>query len=364
VIDKLVDKLIAKFDADLVNTLKGDGQKEPKVLIVDKLEYAQEDLPLAEVKQQLDLFKETLTPLANDIENIKNDIRGGDVDIAALPILAATVAVPSLISTLAGVAGYFQTNYSVTGQEFALPTEGLLAAVATKLSTKVDEVYISNFYAIGQSGLLKTFMELKDDELDLKTKKDELANQVAKPLNDRIATLNKRILELEAQRIPLHSVTDQAKIEEIKSDINDLENELRPSKVSADRANAAVQEADVCLTAFQNFTSAITSSADGQPSKLARAMLRDKVYQAPVDITHILYLKILYSGGNAITAQNRWSSGKTSYMGGLAFNFVLAEKDGKVVASDTFKDIGVLDYTFSKKNQGEVRRIPVSQDLA
>lgn len=344
--DDLVDKLIAQLREAFVATLSEEDKERAKVLIVDKLQYAPDDLPLTEVTVSFESFKAHLEGQIANIDNVKNSISAEEDKDLVAPLLGAAAvpalslplvglaAVPSLINTLAGVASHFQTTYSVTGQQFDVPTEGLLAAVASRLS-KIVKVCISNFYAIGESDLLNSSMEVQNKALELKTKRDELANQIAKPLNDQIAILNQQIRDLESQRIKLDSATKQSEIEEINKDIKDLEERLKPKQISADKANAAVQASDVVLTDFATFTRAITTSADGQPTKLAQAILRDKVYKA--GITHILFLKTIFSAGNAIAEEERFRSDKISYTGETGLSFLLATLDGDILSSGLLK---------------------------
>jgi hypothetical protein len=360
-------QVMGKIQADFVAQLDEEEMKTAKVLIVDKLEYALEDIPLAEVNEHSELFENLIDDQAKRNEEVKDQYKNlvgpADEPVAAAldPVslaLLGTVAVPSLIGRLADVAGYFRTNYTVTGQEFSLRTEGVAAAVAGKLIQKGATVHVSNFYATGdESALLKRFIERQKAALKLKSSRDELAFQYAKPLNDRIELLNQRTRELEAARIRLDSATQQPQIDEIEKDLAQLGQQKQVIQAPANAINAAIQASDVILTAFDTFAKDITSSTDGQqPPKIVRAMLREKV---PAEITHLLWVGSLYSGGNAITKQSRWFSGNTSYMGGTAVAFVLATRDGTVVAADTLKGIGALDYKFSKGREGKVRYIGV-----
>ena len=60
-------------------------------------------------------------------------------------------------------------------------------------------------------------------------------------------------------------------------------------------------------------------------------MLRDKVYQA--GITHILFLKTIFSGGHAIAEERRLRSDKMSYQGEIGLSFLLATLDVDVLSS-------------------------------
>lgn len=348
--EELVDKLIDQLQKDFVETLDENDKEKTKLLIVDNLQYAPEDLPLTEVTVSFRSFEGNLKRQAENIDKVKNSLRtpeapqaGAGPQPEALPALVAVAtpialglaAAPSIISTLAGVAGYFQSTYSVTGQKFDVPTEGLLAAVASKLNKNV-KVCVSNFYAIGESALLDRFMALQDQALDLKTKRDELANQIAKPLNDQVASLNQQIRDLESRKNTLDSAAKQSEIQDINHEIAELKQRLQPIQHAADVANVTVQASDAILSEYATFKTAITTSVDRQPTKLAQAMLRDKIYQA--GITHMLFLKIIFSGGQAIT-EEKWGPDKIIYMGETGLSFLLATLDGDVLSSGLLRGI-------------------------
>jgi len=123
-----------------------------------------------------------------------------------------------------------------------------------------------------------------------------------------------------------------------------LEGRIRAAQRSLDEMTAAATSAETLLAAFNDFCTAITAAEEGQPaSKLGRAVVREKLHA--LGVTHLLWLDVLSSGGEAVTKTTRWpwSSGQVSLMGGAAIAFILATKSGKVVAADTLTKIGVLE---------------------
>ena len=73
---------------------------------------------------------------------------------------------------------------------------------------------------------------------------------------------------------------------------------------------------------------------EGQEQPLIiSATIRDYIRQT--GITHLLYLKISSSGGEAITEKRIFSSGHTAYIGGSTISYILAEKDGKVISESS-----------------------------
>jgi hypothetical protein len=378
------------LEDDFVARLEEGVLKGKKVLLVDNLQYALDSIPRVETKMYFDLFESTFGEQTNHIKDL---LKSKDVDekterskqikrlletndsekalpeapvraemFPAIPLaLAATVAVPSVISTLASAAGYFQTDYSIKGREFSVKLEALQAAVAGKLREQQAEVFISNFYAIENSPLLQRFVNLLKAQLGLKMCRDQLDSQRVKPLTEQIDKLTQEIRELEStkQRLLATSGASQQEIDRVTQDLTQKKAELSAVQTLANTANAAIQAADVTLLAWEGLTKAITSPTDGQPPKLVRAILREKV--ETLGVNYILCLGSVSSGGDAIARRNLWSSGKTSFLGGTAITFVMAETDGKIIAADTLVGLGVLDHQFDWGRKGSVRKIPVSE---
>ena len=59
----------------------------------------------------------------------------------------------------------------------------------------------------------------------------------------------------------------------------------------------------------------------------------------------MLYLRILSSGGEALTLKSQVTSGKTAFIGGAVFSYVLATKEGIIRASNVFPVLSQLHYS-------------------
>jgi len=353
-------RVMQKLEDNLVNTLNKDGRiANKKVLIVDKLEYAQADVPLVEVTMQFDLFEKTISHSKDDNETLRQrydqEIQPQQM-IGPLvgPLLVAT-AIPSLISAFADVAGYFSTNRSIKGREFELKTEGLVAALAGRLRTAEAKVYLPNFHAVKESPLLTRFVELQEQALELKTSREVLSSHVVKALKEHIEHNNLQIKNLESERQKLDNTTQPDAIAQINQQLEDLKHILNAEQKLLDEANLAIQASDTIITAFDNYTKAITTQADEQSPKLVQAILRERIHD--LDVDYILWLGNLSSGGDAATEDRQFRSDAMSFTGGTAIAFVLATTNGEVVAADTLTGLAALNHRMSKGENDRIQHI-------
>lgn len=276
-----------------------------RVLIVDKLEYAANELPLIEVESLYTYFGKVIQNQHESNKGILDTSREeSHAELAsALPLaLAAVSAAPALMSTITDVASYFRTDYGITGQTFNLNSEGLVATVAGKLRTsKRIQVFLPDFQLIGDSKLLKRYVSLQEQALQLTIDKEQLRELVS-----------------------------AGKLEQ----------------ADLDEANVALQSSSAVLTAFETFSKNITAQADGQHSLLAQAVVREKIRD--LKITHLLWLGNLSSGGEAITENHLIRDDKISFWDGTAASFALAKADGgMIVAADTLAGLSLLRHNLS-----------------
>ncbi|QLQ05536.1 MAG: hypothetical protein HZY76_05190 [Anaerolineae bacterium] len=113
----------------------------------------------------------------------------------------------------------------------------------------------------------------------------------------------------------------------------------------------AIANADTLTQAFSEFLTALTTTSDpAVPPLWLQAALRQQIRQQ--GITHLLYLKIVSSGGEAITKKSFWRSGQTSYLGGAVITYLLAATDGRVELAGSEVCLGQLDHQYSQPSDG------------
>jgi hypothetical protein len=296
-----------------------------KLMIVPQLDFASGDLPLLEIMEQFQLFRRLLTKQIEVNEAILKTVGLPHPSAkAVLPFLAAVApaaaaigAAGSIIKGLADLAGYFKTDYAVAGYEFDLDKESLAAAVASTLAEAGKEVYLYNFYTLldfQNLPIMKTFVELRE-------------------LSSHTEALKSGLIAKKDQGGPgLNEDVDRA-----------------------------VKDSQMLLDAIKSYIQSITSKAAGEDyPKLVCAALRDRIHQ--MGITHLLYLNILpKSGGESITKKKTWpGEGKVEYLGGAAVCYVLAEKGGRIVASDLLVRLSVYNHHLADPEKSTLTSIPVS----
>lgn len=327
------------------------------ILIVDQLDRASDDLPLVEIKVQLDSFKHALAAQIQQNEGLLQRKALESVALAAPAI--ATSVLPLAVAALsltADIAGYFRTDYSIKGQVFEVKKEALVSAVTGQLRAMDRQVYLENFYPLSTSQLITDFTYLHQDTMTLKTLRNRLSLEAAEPKGREIIQFQELVERLKEEKTGLDVNTQGEEIRRIEEQISQHETSINVTQEKLREVNAAVLASDTLVAAFDNFSKAMTTSPDGQTSpKLVQAALRDKIEQLHPDF--LLYLKVLSSGGEAVVKRNFWSSGDTSFIGGVVACYILAAADGAVITSGTRVTLSALDYKLAGGQVSKVRRI-------
>ena len=71
-------------------------------------------------------------------------------------------------------------------------------------------------------------------------------------------------------------------------------------------------------------------------------MYRERVQD--LGITHLLYIGVSSSGGEVVTKWSMLVFKTISYFGGCVVSWVMAKKDGEILASDTLPILCVIDF--------------------
>lgn len=299
-----------------------------KVLLVDTLNFMQGDFARIQIESQFNLFEERFQAMRNALASLEEKI-DKQLDIPTSmgvseetkeqqPLVAAMgvaggltaglFAVSSIASLLADIAGFFRSDYSIKGRDVKLSDEALRASVAGKIT---QPTYFFNFGLIAESDTLTSLRKL----LDGKISNDVIKNRIA---------------------------------EKVKSSDN---------KELTAKAQVILSEWQTLSDAFDNY---IKSVASVQPNSqelplLIQAASRDQIRKN--GITHLLYLKTVSSGGEAITRKWFWGDGQMAFLGGCAVSFVLAKTDGEVVAADTVSGLSQYEFKLFKDNSSSVRAV-------
>jgi hypothetical protein len=127
-----------------------------------------------------------------------------------------------------------------------------------------------------------------------------------------------------------------------------------------DKANVHIANSQSLAKAFLEFADSATKGADSNTLPLLlKAALRKHI--KTIGITHLLNLKILSSGGEAITMKHRflfWMT-NSSFIGGSVISYILADKNGMIIAADTVPGLARLNYQLSGQGVPNFKQIPL-----
>jgi hypothetical protein len=143
---------------------------------------------------------------------------------------------------------------------------------------------------------------------------------------------------------------------ETEKEAENVSRELGQVATWVDRAHSAILASEAIHTEIGTFIKTITSEDNtGSGSTLAKAVFREKVRE--LGITHLLYLNVVSSGGEAVTQKLLWGSGNTSCFGGAVISYVLSRVEGDVLASDTLPLLYTIEFDPSGQRNSPLRQV-------
>jgi hypothetical protein len=329
-------------------------------LLVNDLDFASGDIPLVQIESILTLFKTNLNTQKETNEKFLEENKPKPKVAEFVPLVAAALApmiIPGIISAFADIAGYFQVNYDIKGQEFTLDNQAIIAIVAGKINVPV---YIFNFNLIKESDVLNSFNNTLGLRQKLDATIDRIKSEIVKMKKDEIKKIESKIQGLKATSGTLKDTEEDRKKKE-KNRVQ-LENSLAQANELVDLANTLIVNSESLSKAFSIFADSATKATDEKtPPLLLKAALRK--YIRASNITHLLNLKIVSSGGEAITMKRRlmfWKN-NASFIGGSVISYVLAETSGRVVAADTVPGLAQLNYRLSGEGESVFKEISLPE---
>lgn len=347
------------------------------ILIVDERNVAQGDLALVQVERQIAFFGTQLDAQYQQMDSLLDEMvalfpptegvagvevlppgaGGGQLEVFPVAGIAPLVmAAPAVVSSVADIIGYFKTDYAVTGQTVDLSSEALLAEVAGRITGHTVRIF--NFNLVQESGLVTRWAGLVDKKLAMGRITGSVKQQLVEPMTGRIATAQAEMAAIQAELDKLGSSSDEAHLSALRTQLDARRQTLQASQGLLARAQASIANADTLAQAFSEFVTSLTTTSDPAiPPLWLQAAVRQQIRQQ--GITHLLYLKIVSSGGEAITKKSFWSSGNTSYLGGAVVTYMLAAIDGTIELAGSEVCLGQLDHQYSQPTATVMRRVPV-----
>lgn len=349
-----------------------------KILIVDERNMAQSDLALVQVNRQFAVFRAQFDAQAQQMEDLlqeteaaypptlgeaqlevqQPDVGAGGLEMLPMaPLVPLLAAAPAVVSSVADIVGYFKTDYTVKGLTVDISGDALVAEVAGKI--KDHHVQIFNFNLAKESELITEWSNLVEQKQTLDKDKELVKIQVVEPVTARIASLKEEGAALQVKLDHLTQPAEETERNAVREQLNQCRQGIVYAQSLLSRAQRAVANADTLSHAFGEFMTSLTATSDpASPPLWLQAAVRQQIRQQ--GITHLLYLKIVSSGGEAITKKSFLSSGQTSYLGGAAVAYVLASADGKVELAGTEVGLEQLDYKYSDPQATTLRKVSLT----
>lgn len=128
----------------------------------------------------------------------------------------------------------------------------------------------------------------------------------------------------------------------------DKKRRLQEELSSPDLPEERKKELEAVIQRFDGFYRGLLTIPEGKThSGLAQAIIQEQV-QAK-NITHVLFLSIGSNGGEAVVKRGLLSfiNSRIQYLGGGVLNYVLANKEGAVIAADSLVERSRQVYYFS-----------------
>ena len=340
--------IIRKADA-IAQTISSRVPEDARLLIVDSLDFCGPDVQLLQVSSQLDFWTKELRAQDRQIKNLLDAARAPSplAAFAAESLLPVVPMAVGALSAAADIIGYFRIDYDIKGQEIELCDTALRARVAQGIQN--HPVYLSRFHRIPSSAVIAAFNQSIEQRGQLNLTMAQLKSAVIDQLTTEIGRNKQKIQTLEAELKKLKSPEDDEEIAEKTTALGQCRKQLSEAEAAKSQHESAYTRAEALIKGFDEFNKVLTSVPAGKEySLLANAAIRQ--YLDEMQITHLLYLTVTSSGGEAITGKGLFQSGRVAFLGGGVVTYVLADCTGKIIAADA-----VVGSSYVKFNLGQDR---------
>ena len=353
-----IDALVVDEAAGAVSTK--NLVPSDKILIVNDLDFASGDIVLIQVESMLRQFQGRITEQTTDNTTFlgankpKIAKREEKIELKTFGFIPgiglALPVISGIVSSVAEIMSYFQINYDIKGQDFTLDQQAIISIVSGNI--KKVNTYIYSFNRLENSELIYHLINDMDLKQKLDASTDRIKTEIIKKTNEDILKTKETIAQLEKKLKP----RTETEKEGDSSNLDTAKAMLNAKTLLLDSANAKVDNSESLSKAFSVFIDSITKTADEKTLPLlVKAALRQ--YYTRLGITHLLNLKILSSGGEAITKKSRFSSGLTAFIGGNVISYVLAKTTGEIIQADSSIGLGHLNYELSADKSPVYRKI-------
>ena len=367
---------LKRVSADISRSLAGviGLGSDVRIMIVDQLDYASGDVPLIELTSHLSVFEvrcrkqitanrelaELVTAGGEREEEEKTGtLKAGLTRFA--PLAAAPFVLPAppsqtalpeetgVVGTAASAAPVLTGEHRAANEVCLFKTSSLVAAVAGSLRSEKRNIYVYNFYALDTTGPQSKLMNMYAGMLDC-------SSRLAQSRNRLLYFISKKNDELKNLRVRLKKSEEQiAGPPGEGPGPEDLRAAAEEVQLWLERANPAILASDAIHTELGTFVRNITTETMVGGSKLAQAVYREKIRD--LGITHILFLRVISSGGESITRRGILGSGNTRHFGGAVVSYLLSRVQGDVLVSDTLPMLFTMEFDPTGEKNSPLRLV-------
>jgi len=286
-----------------------------------------------------------------DVENKLSNFRQNRVPDSEVTALEAHIAAlrTQLITTLAADTGkaHDALKDEIDNVTKQLEDPKLSAAKKKELETNQKNLLselTKAFVSVNSNIINEVNTQIGSAEKKLATiRKDRVPDSEVTALETHLAALRTALVTFE-------SVNDNDAKDSLEKEISRVESEIEQHQVHMKDANEIVSSGAKIIEAIDTFISNVTTvpSGDKYPP-LFVACAREYIHKNS-KIKFLLKISHMSSGADYIIEKPPfWKKKVTvSYLGGGVVSYILADTDGKVVASGTEKSIAALDHNLGE----------------
>lgn len=311
--------------------------------LIEYLVKADEDI-VETLKKEIDLTAALL------IELLKRNIPNSQ--ITALETYLSTLRTKladELVKDISGARATVEAEIKKIEQRLKDKDDPAKKLTDTEVQSLIHqrELYQAQLATIVVSEKNKSKENLRNEIEQVTAKLKEI--QATRCPDSQITAVETHLAALRAKLVECLAKNENDAVESLEEEIaattqmiGSIQKELQPAKGIVSSSTKVSEAVD----AF--FTTITAVPAGGTLSPLVAACIRESLREK--EIRYILKIKMISSGADFIIEKPPFfvRNLRTSYLGGGVVSYVMAEKDGRIVASETVGDVAALDFKLGR----------------
>lgn len=288
---------------------------------------------------------------------------------AVSPALAVAGAIPSIVAAAADVAGYFQSNYTITGRDVTVEQSHVTALAAKQLIKKPNiKVAVDGFHRLPATKIMTDYKELVEANSALSSVRLQADKQLVAPAAAEIERLKAKLKTLDADLAKKRAddAADESAVTEAAELSSSASVELKQAELEHGRLvalTAAASHAEANVAAFVAAVTAVPASGGMPPLGVAamRALFHtDSADPQGGKFTHLLNVTVSSIGSESQTRKRRFMAPRIRYISSCTVSALMADSDGNVVLADSCTITGQLSYRLDDGVAGKIEKVELS----